>query len=117
MEITMDCVATHRDTAKIISELKGLGYSVTLTDDGENIRLKYLGIGEHPVEAQELIWALKAHKPEAVEYLRETRPLPTLNADGGIERIPFDSDPRYFYWRPGGQPISETEEEVKGWLH
>lgn len=98
---------------KILADLKALGYSVTL--EGENIRLKYLGRGEHPVEAQELIGALKVHKAEAVQYLRETRPLPYLDLDGSLV-VPFAADPRFHYWRPGGQSIAETEKEFR-WKH
>ena len=97
---------------KILADLKALGYTVTL--EGENIRLKYLGIGEHPVEAQELIGALKTHKAEAVQYLKETRPLPYLDEYGEL-RIPFGCDSRFHYWH-GGQSISRTEEELR-WKH
>jgi len=95
---------------KLITDLKALGYSVSL--EGDNIRLKYLGIGTQPVEAEGLIEGLRAHKGEAVEYLKARRPVPTLDAQGCIERIPFKSDPRFFYWQEGGQSISETEKEI-----
>ena len=98
---------------KILADLKALGYSVTL--EGENVRLKYLGIGEHPVEGQPLIKTLKAHKAEVVQYLREIRPLPYLDLDGSLV-VSFNSDPRFFYWQ-GGQSIAETEREVKQWVH
>lgn len=97
---------------KILADLKALGYSVTL--DGDNIRLRYLGIGEHPSEAQELIEALKAQKAEAIAYLKESRPLPFLDVDGGLV-IPFNSDPRFHWWN-GGQLPSVTEKELR-WKH
>lgn len=97
---------------KILADLKALGYSVTL--EGENIRLKYLGIGEQPSESRPLIEVLKAQKAEAVQYLLAQRPLPYLDVYGEL-RIPFDSEPRFHYWA-GGQSIKQTEEEFK-WLH
>jgi len=98
---------------KILADLKALGYSVTL--EGEHIRLRYLGIGKHPSEALPLIEELRARKGEAVEYLKESRPLPFLDVDGDL-RIPFDCDPR-FHWWAGGQLPSVTEKEVGTWKH
>jgi len=98
---------------KILADLKALGYSITL--EGENIRLRYVGIGEQPTEAQPFIQMLKDHKAEAVEYLKQAQPLPYLDLDGSVV-IPFNSDPRFHYWH-GGQSIATTEEEVKGWKH
>lgn len=98
---------------KLITALKGMGYSVLL--DGENLRLRYLGTGPQPVEAQELIEELRDHKAEAVEYLRARRPLPHFDTDGGLV-IPFDADPRFHYWA-GGLSIAQTEREVRRWKH
>lgn len=99
---------------KILTELKDLGYSIIL--EGENIRLRYLGMGAQPAEAQELIEALKARKAEAVEHLRQTQPLPYFDHDNGVV-IPFDCDPRFHYWRLGGQSLAETEEDLREWRH
>ncbi len=96
---------------KILTDLKALGYSITL--EGDNIRLKYLGIGEHPSEAEPLIEALKAHKAEAVTYLRSKQPLPYV--DGPNVVIPFESDGRYHWWN-GGQRLEETEKSIR-WKH
>lgn len=98
---------------KILDDLKAFGYSITL--EGENIRLKYLGRGEHPVEAQELIGALKVRKAEAVEYLKQAQPLPYLDLDGSLI-ISFGCDGRFHYWN-GGQSLKQTEREVKAWVH
>ena len=95
---------------KILADLNALGYSITL--EGENIRLRYLGMGSHPAEAGPLIEALKAHKDMAMAYLKETRPLPYFDLDGGLV-IPFDCDPRYRWWERGQLP-SETKAELKG---
>lgn len=100
-------------TSKILDDLKALGYAVSLA--GENIRLLYLGIGEHPAEAQPLIKTLKDHKSEVVEYLRQEQPLPYIDLDGSLV-IPFGCDPTYQWWN-GGQSINETVEEVTGWWH
>jgi len=99
---------------KILADLKALGYSITL--EGENIRLRYLGIGTQPAEAGPLIEVLKVQKAEAVEYLKAQRPLPTLDEHGSLERLPFDSDPRFHWWN-GGQSAEETEKELRKLLH
>jgi len=95
----------------ILNNVKNMGYSVNL--EGENIRLRYLGVGTQPPEAQELIEALRARKAEAVEYLKARRPLPTLDENGRLERLPFGADPRFFYWREAGQSVAQTEDELK----
>lgn len=53
---------------KILDNLKALGYSVTL--EGDNIRLRYLGQGEHPAEAKPFTEELKNNKAQAISYLR-----------------------------------------------
>jgi hypothetical protein len=98
---------------KILTELKALGYSIIL--EGENIRLRYLGMGAQPAEAAPLIRELKEKKAEAVAYLKETRPLPYFDLDGSVV-IPFDSDPKYHWWHFGQLP-SETAKEVRTWKH
>lgn len=42
-------------------------------------------------------------------------PLPFFEADGNLV-IPFGSDPHYRWWQ-GGQFPSETERELKSWVH
>jgi len=58
---------------KILDDLKGLGYSISL--EGSNIRLRYLGIGSQPSEAGPLIEELKARKAAALAYLEAQGPL------------------------------------------
>lgn len=57
----------------------------------------------------------------AERLLREGRvkplPMPTLDDQRYLERIPFQADPRFFYWQEGGQSIVETEKELKKFLH
>lgn len=89
---------------KILDNLKVLGYSATL--EGDAIRLRYLGQGEHPAEAKPLIAVIRANKPQAVEYLRETRPLPYLDLDGSVV-IPFGCDSRYHWWKGGQSTMDE----------
>lgn len=98
---------------KILTDLKDMGYSIAL--EGENIRLKYLGVDRQPSEAMPLIQALKARKPEALEFLKAQRPLPYFDLDGSLV-IPFMADPRFHYWQ-SGQTIEDTGREVKAWLH
>lgn len=53
---------------------------------------------------------------DALRELQTPRlPRPFLDLDGSLV-IPFGSDSRYRWWK-GGQSISETEEELKAWLH
>jgi hypothetical protein len=64
----------------------------------------------------ELLGELKAWKPEIISLLRgeepeEDVPLPYFNSIGDLV-IPFDADPKYFWWA-GGQSISETREELQ----
>lgn len=98
---------------KILSDLKGLGYLIAL--EGENIRLRYLGVDRQPSEAASLIEELRARKPEVLEFLKAQRPLPYFDLDGSLV-IPFMADPRFHYWN-GGQSIEDTGQEVKAWLH
>lgn len=41
--------------------------------------------------------------------------LPFLDLDGSLV-IPFGSDSRYHWWK-GGQSMTKTEEELRGWKH
>lgn len=97
----------------IIRDLEGIGYELTLK--GEKIVFRYCHDGMPPAQARHLMEELRAHKAEAVEYLRRAQPLPFFEADGNLV-IPFNSDPRYRWW-DGGQGAGETEREVKSWKH
>lgn len=101
--------------ATLLTSLNNYGYKVSLTDDGEHIRLKHIGAGSPPVEAKPLIDELRTRRAEALEYLREQLPKPYLD-DSGELVIPFGADPRYRWWQRGRQP-SETEREVREWVH
>ena len=41
--------------------------------------------------------------------------LPFLTADGTLS-IPFDSDPKYHWWKLGGQSVEQTRAEVLAWI-
>lgn len=98
---------------ELIAKIRQAGFAIAL--DGEKIRLEYAGQGEPPEAAKALLNALRERKAEAVAYLKGVMPKPFFDADGGLI-IPFGSDSRYHWWK-GGQSISETEEELKAWLH
>ena len=70
---------------KILDNLKALGYSVDL--EGDNIRLRYLGQGEHPAEAKPLIEVLKNNKAQVISCLRaqETPNKGISSHDAGID--------------------------------
>lgn len=38
--------------------------------------------------------------------------LPFLTPGGDLS-IPFDSDPKYHWWKPGGQSVEQTRAEVQ----
>jgi hypothetical protein len=46
--------------------------------------------------------------PQAAEL-----PRPYLTGAGDLV-IPMLSDPKYHYWKPGGQPVRKTVEELRG---
>jgi hypothetical protein len=39
-------------------------------------------------------------------------PKPYVNADGTLV-IPMNSDPKYHWWKPGGQKLAKTVEELR----
>jgi len=42
-------------------------------------------------------------------------PKPFLTTGGDLS-IPFDSDPKYHWWKPGGQSVEQTRAEVLAWM-
>ena len=99
---------------RVLSALASLGYEIELI--GNNIKLHYMGNSEpDKVIVTLLIKELKANKDKAIEELRrgrvvDTQPVPYIDATGTLV-IPFDSDPKYHWWR-GGQSITETLKEL-----
>lgn len=55
-------------------------------------------------------------RADALNQRDNGRPLrkPYLAADGTLV-IPFDSDPKYHWWK-GGQSVALTRAEVVGWI-
>jgi hypothetical protein len=45
--------------------------------------------------------------------MKEDLPKPYLTAAGDLV-IPMLSDPKYHWWKPGGQPVRKTREELGG---
>jgi hypothetical protein len=43
----------------------------------------------------------------------ENQPKPYLTGAGDLV-IPMLSDPKYHYWKKGGQPVRKTVEELRG---
>jgi hypothetical protein len=43
----------------------------------------------------------------------ENLPRPYLTAAGDL-MIPMLADPKYHYWKPGGQPVRKTVQELSG---
>jgi hypothetical protein len=52
----------------------------------------------------------KAQNPEIAPAPKQPRK-PFLTAGGDLS-IPFDSDPKYHWWKPGGQSVKETMAEL-----
>ena len=55
-------------TQELLTRLCGIGYSLRL--EGENVRFKYLGEGEPPPRAKDLLRELRRRKEEVLGYLR-----------------------------------------------
>ena len=60
----------------------------------------------------EMMETLKKCKLEIMQFLKAWRPKPRSNSQGEFV-IPFDSDPKYWWWA-NGQSIRETERDVQG---
>jgi hypothetical protein len=49
----------------------------------------------------------------ATEPAKPVRPFITPRGDLSI---PFDSDPKYHWWKPGGQSVKQTRADVLAWM-
>jgi len=111
----------------LLSELSIIGYQIFLK--GENIQLRYNKPDTPPELARLLIDELRKCKAEAMSFLRKTdniivsqintdpmhhddviRQTPYINRHGDLV-IPFEADPKYFYWN-GGQALESTLNEL-----
>ena len=97
---------------QVVTELRGMGYAVELV--AGRIKLTWKGEGQpNQAKVTPLLDILRRNKAEAIEMLEadQTRPKPFLDSEGDLV-IPYNSDPRYWWWH-GGQSISETIRELK----
>ncbi len=93
-------------------ELGALGYSLELIEGRIKLTWKGEGLPDQKKVAP-LLDSLKRNKSEVIELLEagQVKPLPFLDTEGDLV-IPFDSDPKYHWWK-GRQRISDTLKELK----
>mgnify|MGYP006928325334 CR=1 FL=1 len=90
----------------LLEELQERGFKIRVEGD----RLHCLGTKE-PLNP-ELLQKLKEFKLKIIDLLKE-RPKPFYQPNGGLV-IPFDSDPKYHYWKTGGMRLKDVENEFVG---
>lgn len=78
-------------------------HGVRLTLQGDQLRIE----ADTPPPAEWLA-ALRQHKAEIIARLR---PRPYFTRDGTLV-IPFNSDPKYHWWK-GGQSVAATRAELQ----
>ena len=90
---------------EILGQVEVLGGRLWLEGD----RLKY----RIPEQAfsPDLLSTLKEHKPELMQILIDKQPTPRIDQSGGLI-IPFNADPKFFWWA-GGQTVRKTREELQ----
>lgn len=86
------------DAPNFISILQDQGISLALLPNG-NLKVQ----APQSVATQELKEQIAVRKSEIIQHLKTRQPLPYLD-DGGYLVIPFDSHPRYHWWK-GGQSV------------
>jgi hypothetical protein len=60
-----------------------------------------------------LQWRLMSAKQDRTSTPPQAdQPKPYFTADGTLV-IPFNSDQKYHYWKPGGQKLDKTREELR----
>ena len=91
----------------LLDDLRRRGFTLWL--DNDNIRFR----GTREPLTTELLAEMKSNKPDLIRILAdESPPKPYLNQLGDLV-IPFESDPRYHWWKPGGLRTWEIQEELK----
>jgi len=90
-----------------LEELRERGFQVRIEGD----RLHCRGTKE-PLNS-ELLGKLKEFKPKIIDLLNEEHPEPFFQPNGNLV-IPFDSDPKYHYWKSGGMKLKDIEKEFAG---
>ena len=83
------------------------GWGGGLWIDGDQIRFR---IPERMI-TDGMLETLKEHKLEIIQFLKGRQPKPYLTPQEGLV-IPFDSDPKYWWWARG-QSIRETKDEIR----
>ena len=91
----------------LLEELRARGFQVRIEGD----RLYCRGTKE-PLNPK-LLGKLKEFKPKIIDLLNKERPEPFFQPSGGLV-IPFDSDPKYHYWKSGGMKLKDIEKEFIG---
>ncbi|MBT3511057.1 MAG: hypothetical protein HN472_16125 [Nitrospina sp.] len=90
-----------------LEELRESGFQVWIEGD----RLRCRGTKE-PLNP-EILGKLKAFKPKIIDSLNKERPEPFFQPNGSLV-IPFDSDPKYHYWKTGGMKLKDIGKEFSG---
>ena len=90
-----------------LNELRERGFQVRIEGD----RLHCRGTKE-PLNL-ELLGKLKEFKPKIIDLLNKEHPEPFFQPNGNLV-IPFDSDPKYHYWKSGGMKLKDIEKEFAG---
>lgn len=84
-----------------------------IEEEGLDIRIKNGKLMVHRSVSPSMLALIRKHKEELIEYFAfsENFPEPYIRTSGDLV-IPFDSHPRYHWWR-GGQSISQTRTEFE----
>jgi len=90
----------------LIAKLKSEGIFIAL--DGKALRVE----SENGPINDDIRQALKRNKSEIMRVLEEKQLKPYLTPTGDLV-IPFDSDPRYHWWKPGSLKSWEFLGELK----
>ena len=81
---------------------------IHLEANGDRIHIKWPEKTPDP----EIRQAIIDRKPEILETLKKGLPKPYLTKSGDLA-IPFNSDPRFHWWKPGGLKSSEFLDQLK----
>ena len=113
---------------ELLSQIQTLGYRVELV--GDNVKFTYTKGSQIPKEAIPILKQFKERKHEVVaclqqaerESLSERMAIMGENCEPGqtepyvtsfgVLVIPFNSDKKYHYWKPGGQSLCDTLKEL-----
>jgi len=103
----------------LLDDLRRRGFTLWIAND----RIRYKGTRE-PL-TPDLLAELKSNKPDLIRILEDERPAPLTTQMGhegtnepyltqsGDMVIPFSSDIRFRWWRPGSQRSWDIREQLK----